>query len=596
MTSRPFTLSLIACFATICFLTGCGAGPQDVLSDAPGDDLDAVPDELIVLVNAGVSAAEKAALFTEVGVTELDDMPDLSASLVGFEPDQRDRVEAALAASFLVEAAMANHIYEEQRTPGDPLLREQWHHEAINSSGAWALTTGSEDVIVAVLDSGVDADHEDLHDNLHQGISIVDDAGWRDVRGHGTAIAGIIGAGFDNRIGGAGLAPDCPLLAIRVSDDQGRTTSWKLATGIALAVERGARVINISFAPIHNNRLVLRQARQARLAERLVVISAGNTGWSSTAEDAALARSALFVGAVNASDRLAIFSTTGNFVDLTAPGQSITTTSLDGTYEKVTGTSYAAPIVSGVAALIWSLQPEFRTVTVEQILFDTAVDLGEPGRDDAYGRGRVDAAAAVQRATEIVEQDDTEPPTVRITAPADGAGIGGSTIVRVSADDDTDVAVVTLYVDGQALATDVFPPHDFYLDTSKYAAGEHVISAVAADTSGNTATDEIVVSFTRDTGDTTNPFVRLVQPSDGATVRGVVTVLAEASDNTALATAELLIDGQTIAKVNISGTESSIAINWNTTTTANGLREVAIKVTDTSGNSRSASVSVTVNN
>ncbi len=578
--------------------TGCGVVGEDVLSDNPGgeEQLEIVPDEMIVLINPGTEPAEKAALFEEAGVTEIDNLDALSASLVSLDPDSRESVRAAFDASDVVEESVDNEILEESRTPGDPLFDDQWHHELIGSEDAWNFTTGDEDIIVAVLDSGVDDDHEDLEDNLAGGESLIEGVDSDDSRGHGTAVAGIIGAMPNNRTGGTGMAWNCTLLPIRVSNDKGQTTSWDLALGIALAAERGAKVINISFAPLHNNALVLRQARQARLDNRLVIISSGNTGKRSTAKDDDLIENALFVSAISSSERLSFFSTTGNHVDLSAPGQSITTTDLDDEYDSVSGTSFAAPVVSGVAALIWSLQPDLRVITVQDILLDTAVDLGEKGRDDDFGEGRVDAAAALAMADEIVEEDDDTRPTVEITSPSDGARVGKSTKIRVTAKDNVDVADVTLYVDGVALATDVSPRYQFYLNATRYDAGEHVISAVATDTSGNTRTDEITLEFTRDSGDSSRPSVQLVQPGSGDTVRGVITVLAEASDNKNLASAELLVDGKSVDEVNISGTQAAVAINWNTTSVSDGSHEVSIRITDTSGNTRSDSVTVSVNN
>jgi thermitase len=593
--------------ATLACLTlpGCGAVPETPLSadvsdtstpTAPSDPLAgcaAVPDELVVGMRAGADRADAAGLFAAAGVAAKSESPQLSAYLVTTAASVREQARSTLTASPLVEGVWDNAVYEAQSVPNDPLYAQQWHLPAINAPAAWDVTTGSDKVIVAVLDTGVDGTHPDLQAKLLPGANTYDGiSGTQDVHGHGTSVAGVVAAATGNQRGVAALAWNSPILPIRVSDDKGRATTWALAAGIQAAVTGGAKVINISFAPLYKDTIVLRQAQVARLAGSLVIIATGNDGKEVVETESP---DAVFVGAVDQNGGLAWFSTYGSFVDLVAPGVSIYTTKLNSAYAPATGTSFAAPIVSGVAALLWSVNPQLRPATVEAILVNTAKDLGATGRDNLYGAGRVDASAAVRLAQTVVEARDTSPPAVSIVSPPGGATIGTPTAVSVWAYDSFGVADVTLSVDGATLATDAVSPYEFILDPAKLTAGMHTLTARATDTSGNAAEQAIAVVCTA-AADPDRPVVTIRGPKDGATVRGIITVLADASDNRGLDFGEVLVDGHVIGSVHLQpDTTGTVAYNWNTAVVGGaGSHTLTVRVYDASGNQGTAAVRVTV--
>lgn len=577
---------------------GCGAAlpPDELLPGAPQDDAgEVVPNQLVVITKAGADESRIEEVIHGASATIVEELHEINALLIAFDPARRQQVRQAVGASRMVEGVFDNHWIEVQVRPQDPMFGIQWHHGVIGSSEAWTVTTGSAEIIIAVLDTGVEPDHPDLVGKLLPGGNSFDGVGWHDLNGHGTSVAGVAAAASDNHVGVASIAWQNPILPIRVTNDFGQSTSWALAAGISLAVNEGARVINISFAPLHNNQVVLRQARQARLAGRLVVISAGNGGEYLEAEDLALSSAALFVGAVDRWDRRAAFSTWGDFLDLTAPGVSIQTTRRWGDYGTASGTSFAAPMVAGAAALIWSVQPDLRPSTVEHILRSTARDLGEPGHDPEFGAGRLDLAAALHYARDIVEQQDDTPPNVVIGWPAAGATLPGPITAEIFADDDIDVAEVALFVDGEPLAVATSPPYLFYLDPADHPAGERLLRAVATDTSGNAAED-VIPFFISGTTDSAAPEVNLRNPREGAVIHGVVTVTADATDDLGLASAEVLVDGWVIATLSLSGKETIIAYNWNrfATGTPPGPRTVSVRVYDVAGNVTTRTVNVTV--
>ncbi|GMU19992.1 MAG: hypothetical protein AMXMBFR13_00930 [Phycisphaerae bacterium] len=595
MHTRCFSVVAAIALGLVVGLHGCGApGSELVASDEPAvpEPSAVVENALIAAARSGAQPAELEALFRDVQVTVRGEMKALAAYLLEFDQERRTQVSEALTKSPLIEEVLENRIYDPQAVPDDPQYANQWYLAAIGLPSAWTMTAGDESMPVAVLDTGVDAAHVDLAGKVLPGRDVYENGlDTSDVAAHGTAVAGIIGAAANNATGIASTAWLNPILPVRVTSPKARTTSWLLAAGIDHAVSAGARVINLSFAPLHADGMVLRQAHRARLAGSLVIISAGNTGTEVLEGGVS---PALFVSATDHSDRRASFSTSGPFVDLCAPGQSILSTKAGGQYASVSGTSFAAPVVAGVAALVWSVNPQFRPTTVRDILLSTAVDLGPAGRDNIFGHGRVNAAAAVQKAREIVQQADVTPPVVSIVAPAASATVTGQTKVRVRAEDNEDVAEVMLLLDGVPLATDAVPGYEFVLNASLYAAGPHQLTAVATDTAGNQAEASIIIGVGGPL-DFTLPSVTLISPVEGARIRGVITIRADATDNRGLALAEVLLDGAPMASFTFQEPEAKIAYNWNATAGAvPGAHTVGVRVYDSSGNIAVATVQITV--
>jgi len=586
--------AIIACVPTSPpDLSDIGSDGSTIGSDETVIDDSVVADELIVAAQPGADSNDLQALFLEYGVTVLDEIEPLSAYLLDVQPRQRGSVMSSLESSPLIEEVLDNRWYETQATPNDTLYAGQWHLTAIGMPGAWDFTTGSDRILIAVLDTGIDVGHADLIDKLRSGGNTFSGGvSSQDVKGHGTAVAGIIGASSNNNQGVASVAWVNPLLPVRVTDDQGRATSWAIAAGISLAINEGAKVINISFAPLNNDQIVLRQARRAWLAGSLVVIASGNTGVEDLEGGSG---SALFVGAVDRNDQLCPFSTHGPWVDLVAPGIAIYSTKLGNDYSASSGTSFAAPIVSGVAALIYSLQPELRPITVTQLLQGTAVDLGPAGYDNSYGAGRVDAETAVRYAKYMVEQADETPPAIAIVTPTSGATLSERTKIEVAASDNIDVAEVSIYVDHLVRASDPIYPYAFVIDPAKFAAGRHEIKAVASDTSGNSA-EQTIVLYMGGTGDTGIPSVTILSPAEATSVRNTVTVLADVSDVEGLSRVEVFVDYAVVSTIPLSGVESRIAYNWNTSISSvtAGSHTLTVRVYDTADNKASDSVHVTV--
>jgi len=593
MRGKPLLLYMGLAWAVGLSIGGCGGLVPDVDGGNPTTDASVVPDELLVTVMPGADLADVDALYVDVGVTVRERLLKLSVDRLRIDPTRREQTRDALAASPLIEAVTDNHVLAVEVTPNDPGYPSQWHLAAIEAPAAWSITTGNAQVLVAVLDTGVDASHPDLAAKLRSGGNTYDGvSGWQDVVGHGTGVAGVIGAKTNDERGTASVAWDCPLMPIRVTDDQGRATSWSVAAGIALAASSGAKVMNVSISPVDHDEIVLRQAELARLSGALVIFAAGNTGQEVVGGGS---EAAVFVGATGRDGTLASVSTYGGFVDLVAPGVDIYTTYLDGQYGWATGTSFAAPIVSGVAALVWSIRPELQPRLVKEILMTTARDLGAPGEDSRFGVGQVNAGGAVELARAIVQYPDRTPPVVSILRPADGDTVQDATTISVAVADESDLVDVTLSVDGMPLGSDAVAPYQFVLQPAKFATGVHQVSVAARDVFGNAAEQTIALTFAGP-GDGAPPSVSMVSPTEGAAVRGVVTVLADARGDQTLDRAEVFVDGRLIGTVRIGTVETRVAFNWNTGAAdlAAGGHTVAVRVVDTSERASSASVQVNV--
>ena len=542
-----------------------GFVPTAVFPDDADPETAAMPfreHELLVQPYPGADADKLRDAYAGVGAIVAGELTEIGLTVLEVSNGELGTVAAELAAAELVEAIHKNYILEAQEVPNDPLFTAQSHLQQVGAEEAWDITVGLEDVIIAIVDTGVDDNHPDLRDKVIGGTTIGRTSATGDQVGHGTRAAGLAGAASDNRFGVAGISWESPILAVRVTDDNGKTTSGDIAAGILWAVANDASVINVSFAPLWSNSVVRSAAARAYNSGALVVISAGNTGKHAKALGYP---EALFVGAVDAGNSLADFSSRGPFVDVVAPGSAVWTTSLDSNYAPASGTSFSAPIVSGVVALVWSVNPELRPVTVSEILAGTTLDLGARGRDDSYGNGAVSAIGAVRAAVEADAEDDVDPPTLHVGYPRNGSVLRGRSLLSVDAEDDWGVADVTLAVDAIPFATDTRPPYRFVLDAAAFDAGAHELSFTATDVAGNVSTPQVVsVVFADDSvaiGDGL-PAVEFRSPAQGARVTGNVTIEAGISAEAGLSLVEWLVDGDSALVSVVSGKSSGISFVW----------------------------------
>ena len=322
---------------------------------------------------------------------------------------------AALAADVAVEYAEPDYVARPARIPDDPEYSSQWALAKINAAAAWDAATGDPNVIIAFVDSGVDLTHPDfagrlwVNDDPPNGVDDdlngkVDDLnGWNvfannndigDSNGHGSRVGGVAGAATNNGVGVAGMCWNCSLMFVNAMRANNVANYSDVASAVQYAASNGAQVINLSLGGYADS-AVLRDAVREAAITALVVGSAGNDDNSTPFYPAAYPE-VLAVAATDVNDQKAAFSNYGGWIDVSAPGQDIRTTTRGG-YDTASGTSLAAPLVAGLAGLIRSQQPAWTPEQVRWQILNTAVSLDSlnPARAGQLGRGRIDAAAAL---------------------------------------------------------------------------------------------------------------------------------------------------------------------------------------------------------
>lgn len=268
-----------------------------------------------------------------------------------------------------------------------------WGVNIIQAPLAHANSNKGAGVKVAVLDTGIDTDHEDLVGNIKGGISFIpDNPSYEDARGHGTHCAGIIAA-LDNGIGVLGTAPEASIYAVKVLNDEGYGEwSW-VASGLDWAINNGINIVSMSFGGTDTSTLVETMCQAAYDSGILLIASAGNSGnIYGTGDSVAYPAKYDSVIAISAiyNDKLrANYSSTGPKVELTAPGTSVLSTVPGGLYAVKSGTSMAGPHAAGVAAILKAQYPTLTNKELRIVLGKTAEDLGSIGRDEWYGHGLV---------------------------------------------------------------------------------------------------------------------------------------------------------------------------------------------------------------
>jgi len=490
-----------------------------------------------------------------------------------------------------VEFAEVNaEVPLESVTPNDPVYPNQWSLSLISAPDAWSTTTGSPSVVVAILDTGVDAFHEDLAPNIVGGWNIYDDnSDTSDVYGHGTMVAGTVAAVSNNARGIASVAWQSRIMPVRIAGPSGSAYISDIASGLVWAADHGARVANISYM-VTTSSAVTDAAEYFQSRGGVVTVSAGNYSTFDPSPDNPYI---LTVSATDQNDLPYSWSNSGNNVDLAAPG-CVYVVLNGGRYGYSCGTSFSAPVVAGVAALVLAQNPGMTPAEVTSTLQQSADDLGNPGFDPVYGWGRVNAANALDASGG--GDADTEAPSVSITSPSSGATVSGSVNVVATAADNVGVASVVFNVDGEFVCADSTPAPDYSCswNTTGVGNGSYALIATATDDAGNSNTATITVNVDNDAdlGDTEAPSVEITLVANNSTVDGTVTVQATASDNVGVVLVEFRVDDDLLC----SDDTPTYSCSWNTTTFSDGPHTVTATATDAAGNSNTALTTVNVDN
>ncbi len=428
MQIRPIRLILMLLLISGMLFTAAPTPTQATrevdLNTAPHDAVFA-PGQLLVRFKAGVTSSATQLTLEKYAISAIRALYNSDVQLMRVPEGQELAIAAMLNADPNVIYAEPNYVYHAfDLIPNDPGFSNQWAHTIIQSPAAWDITTGSGDIVIAVIDSGVDVSHPDLASKLVAGHDFIDDDSVpSDENGHGTHVAGIATAVTHNGAGVAGMSWEARIMPVRVLDNTGSGYNSDITNGITWAYQNGADVLNLSLGGSTYSQAMQDAVNAAHAAGSLVVAAMGNCRNASSAcptanptQYPAAYSNVIAVAATDNGDSYAYYSQYGAHCDIAAPGGELsyyhdpdgiystmptyavhltTYYGYANTYDYLQGTSQATPYVSGLAALIWSIVPTLTPDEVQNFIEQTADDLGAAGKDQDYGWGRINAYAAL---------------------------------------------------------------------------------------------------------------------------------------------------------------------------------------------------------
>ena len=283
----------------------------------------------------------------------------------------------------------------------DMFVEYQWYLDCLDVKSAWDYTTGSEAVLVAVIDTGIYRSHPDFSEtDIRNGFDFTESvAVTKDYSGHGTLVSGVIAATMNNGIGIAGISPNVGIVPFRIESDIGEILTHDMINAIYYAADLTCKVINISLGSNYASEAMKEAVRYAYDRGCIIIASSGNNSGRLYNYPASY-DGVISVGSVNENYTRSDFSTFNNRLDIMAPGEYILTTNNYGTYSYCDGTSFSSPCVSAIAALAASLDPGITPLEFEEMLKETSVDLGDAGYDMYTGYGIVNANNIMQMLTQ----------------------------------------------------------------------------------------------------------------------------------------------------------------------------------------------------
>lgn len=364
-----------------------------------------ISDQVVVIYKESANISDLCLTTNEVKAGRtLNDQVDL---IEVADSNSVDQVVEELSENPNVLAVEKNSTITASALPDDPGLSEEWQFERVGADQTWNQVSNRDAVVVAVIDTGVNINHPDLVGRTVSGFDYVNGTTTQiDLAGHGTMVSGCIVATANNATGIAGIAGNANILVApyRVGglqkDDYQLDVGYICAALYDAASRDDVRVINMSYGGYGVSSVLRTAVAHAADMGKVLVASAGNEGANPdyTGEFAIPAsyNNVISVAATDINNQIASFSQHNSLVDLCAPGKEVYTTTTDGSYESVNGTSFSSPIVAAACAVLIAQDPDLEANELETILKDTALDFGEPGRDDYFGYGMIQLDEALK--------------------------------------------------------------------------------------------------------------------------------------------------------------------------------------------------------
>jgi subtilisin family serine protease len=528
------------------------------------------PGELLIAGKPGVTDTALENIYKAFGAQKIKTFPQIGVHHISVPAQALEQIEAALSKNPNVQFVEKNFVGQAEFIPNDPYYSSQWYLPKISAPAGWDLTTGSTNVTIAVLDSGVDPNHPEFSGRLVPGYNYVyNNTDTHDIYGHGTFCAGIAAAAGNSGQGIAGMAWQNLIMPIVIFNESGvGYYSWWISA-IDFAADNGAKVISMSVAGSSYSSALQSAVDYAWNKGVVIVAAAANNSTSSPYYPAAL-NHVIAVSATDEYDNFASFSNYGNWITVSAPGTNIVSTTNGGGYSSGTGTSFSTPQVSGLAALLFSLNSGLTNTNVVDLIKNNADDLGSAGFDQYYGWGRINAyrtLSAVQSTSSI---------SVAITSPSNGSTISGTVNVDVAASSTSGISQVELYVDGALYGATTVAPYSFPWNTNGMAGSHTITSKAYTPTGKSAASAPETVSIS--SPDVTPPTVQITTLTyDGR----FLNVTGAATDTqTGVTRVELWLDGALKA----TDTSSPWTYKLNTRQLPKGSHTVQLKAYDGAGN------------
>jgi thermitase len=544
------------------------ADPAWAAEDAP-----AAPVSLVVGLRDGAAVEaplDRLAEHTDVDVVDSKPLADDSAVTVDVPSGDVAEAAAALRGDPAVSYVEVDQIATMSVVPNDPSYGDQWGLGVADVPQAWAGTTGSTNVIIAVVDTGVKP-VGDLTGRVLPGYDFVnDDSNALDDEGHGTMTAGVLGATGNNGVGVAGICWTCRILPVKVLGADGSGLYSDIAEGIRFSADHGADIINMSLGGSVDSQVLRDAVTYAVGKGALVIAAAGNDGSSAMHYPAAIPN-VLAVGASTAGDARYPWSNYGSsWVDIAAPGCNYAQ-AVNGIVNQFCGTSSATPFVAGVAGLLASATPAPTAAQIRTALTSSASGLA--GNWVASDSGRIDANAAL----------DALP--FWLTGVVSGANLRTAVTLRPHVGAGSGITSVKAKLNGVTVATATTAPWSLAVSTAGVTgAATLTVTALGGATQVATISLPVVV-------DSTAPATSFRFPAASALVHGIVTVGVNAWDAVNVNRVQLLYGGSVVA----TDYAAPWALQWNSAG-HNGALPLTVRTYDRAGNVTLATRSFTTDN
>jgi len=364
-----------------------------------------VPGRVLIKLKPGTPETLLSSVLSSPEVKVIGEIEKLNVKILAVPPGEEEAWIKRLEAEPFIEYAEYDRRVKALFTPNDYYWDFQWNMVKIKAHKAWDVTTGSPDVIIAIIDTGVDLDHPEFLGKIVPGKNFITPAlPPDDDHGHGTHVAGIAAALGNNGQGVAGVAWGAKIMPLKVLDAEGNGKDSDVAAAIIYAVEHNAKVLNMSLGGYGSTQTLADAVAYAYNKGCLLVAATGNDGKNEVMYPAAYPE-VIAVAATNKYNGVTWYSNYGPEVEVAAPGGGgsnwIISTYRGGGYAYSSGTSMATPHVAGLGALIWSMRPDLSNVQVRNLITSSAMDLSPAGWDEYSGYGLIDVTSSLPPTLEV---------------------------------------------------------------------------------------------------------------------------------------------------------------------------------------------------